>query len=132
MSICNCNCQRNCSLLAVIVSAVIGIVAAFLQITGVITVAPVFLWVAFGIAVVYLGIWAVIPRVSVRNYCCRGLTAALVGILGTILFSLVLLAVGITATSIVSAILVGLLVGFLALVFTGTACLIRCQADCDN
>ena len=131
MSICSCNNRRDCTLLAVIVSAIIGIVAAFLQITGGITVAPVFLWVAFGIAVVYLGITAAVLRGNLRSHCCRSVAATLIGILGTILFSLVLLAVGIVATSIVSAVLVGLLVGFLALVFTGTACLILCQTGCD-
>jgi len=56
----------------------------------------------------------------------------LAGILGTVLFSLVILAVGIVATSVVSAILVGLLVAFFALIVTATACLIRCLADCDD
>ena len=51
-----CNCKGSCTLLAVIASVIIGVVAAFLQVTGVITVAPVFLWVALGVAVVYLGV----------------------------------------------------------------------------
>ena len=48
------NCKCNCTLFAIIAAAIIGIVAAFAQIAAVITVTPVFLWVALGIAVVYL------------------------------------------------------------------------------
>lgn len=133
MAFCSCSCKRDCTLLAVIVSAVLGVVAAFLQISGVITVSPVFLWVALGIAVVYLGILvaSTTRRMEQRSCLCPALSAVLAGILGSVLFSLVLLAVGIVATSILSAVLVGLLVAFLALVITGSACLVRCLADCE-
>ena len=134
MTFCSCCCKRDCSLAAVIVSAILGVVAAFLQISGTIAVAPVFLWVVLGIAVVYLGVLVVaaaVRRGEQRSCLCPALSAVLAGILGSVLFSLVLLAVGITATSILSAVLVGLTVAFLALVITGTACLVRCLADCD-
>lgn len=135
MSIINCCCKTSCTLLAIVASVVLGIVAAFLQIAAVITVTPVFLWVALGIAVVYLGILltsATLSRRTLCRPCVEGsVTTTLVGILGAILFSAVLLAVGITATSVVSAILVGLLAGFLTLVFTGSACLIRCLTECE-
>ena len=48
-----------------------------------------------------------------------------------VVLSVILLAVGITATSTVSAILVGLLVLFFALTITGAACLVRCLFDCE-
>ena len=51
---CNCNCRFNCTLFAIISAAVLGVVAAFLQFSGVITVTTAFLWVALGIGVVYL------------------------------------------------------------------------------
>jgi hypothetical protein len=112
------------------------VVAAFLQISGIITVGTAFLWVAFGIGVVYLGVLAAafaLRRGAESAGClCRLLKAVLVGILGTILVSVILLAVGITATSAISAILVGLLVFFLSLTLTGTACLIKCLADCGE
>ena len=44
----------------------------------------------------------------------------------------VLLALGITATSIVDAILVGLLLFSAALTVTGAACFVRCLLDCGN
>lgn len=129
MPICNCNFRFPCAVTAVIVSVILGVVAAFLQITGVITVTPVFLWVAFGIAVGYLGI---LLATAGRSGCCSATRTVLAGILGTVLFSVVLLAVGVTATSVVSAILVGLLVLFAALTVTGTACLVRCASDCEG
>ena len=56
----------------------------------------------------------------------------LIGILGAILFAVVLLAVGIVATSVFNAILVGLLLFFFTLALTATACLVRCFAECGG
>ena len=136
MSNFGCYCKCSCRIAAVIASVIIGVVTAFLQITGVITVAPVFLWVAFGIAVVYLGVLVVAAALSGRGEgagcLCTALNALLIGILGTILFAVVLLAVGIVATSILSAILVGILLFFFSLTLTSTACLVRSLADCSR
>ncbi len=136
MALFNCNCRRDCTLLAVIASVILGVVAAFLQITAVITVTPAFLWVALGIAVGYLGILLVTTAFARRTGCKPCLRSALetvlTGILGAILFATVLLAVGIVATSVVSAILVGLLVASLTLTFASSACLVLCLADCED
>ncbi len=134
----NCQCRYTCrcALAALIVSAIIGIITTFLQITAVITVAPVFLWVAFGVAVVYLGVLVVATalarRTEISTCACAELNLLLAGILGTIVFAVILLAVGIVATSVVSAILIGLLLFFFALVFTATACFVRHLADCRS
>lgn len=132
----NCVVRCNCSLWALIVSVIVGVVTAFLQITGTITVAPVFLWVVFGIAVVYLAVLVVTAALAgVPEGCgcmCTILNALLAGLLGTIFFALVLLAVGIVATSIISALLVGLLLLFFSLALTNTACLVRCLTDCET
>lgn len=131
----NCSCRCRCVVAALIVSAIIGVLTAFLQVTAVITVSPVFLWVALGIAVVYLGVLLVAAALSNcsddRRCVCAGLNGVLAGILGTILLSLVLLAVGIIATSVINAILVGLLLFFFSLIFTNAACYIRSVADCS-
>ena len=136
MPLCNCNCRCSCTAAALIVSAIVGVLAAFLQITGVITVTTAFLWVALGIAVVYLGVQvlsAALAGCTERSTCrCSALNALLAGILGTILLSLILLAVGIVATSVVSAILVGLLLFFLGLTLISTACYVRALAGCDG
>jgi len=136
MAFFNCGCRRDCTLYALIASLLLGIIAAFLQITGVITVTAAFLWVALGIGVVYLGTLpitlALTRRGDGRGCLCNGLDALLTGLLVTILLAVILLAVGIVATSVVSAILVGVLVAGLTLTFTSTACLVRCLADCDD
>lgn len=136
MALFNCNSRRDCTLLAGIAALILGIIAAFLQITAAITVTPVFLWVALGIAVGYLGVLLVTTALTRRADCkpCvrRALGTVLSGILGAILFATVLLAVGIVATSVVSAILVGLLMAFLTLTFAGSACLVLCLADCEG
>lgn len=139
MSLINCNCNCTCRCCCVgaglLASALVGVLTAFLLITGVITVGTAFLWVALGIAVVYLGI-----LVATAGGCCQegsscrctALNALLAGILGTALFSLILLSVGIVATSVISAILVGLLLFFLALILTAGACYVRALAACEQ
>lgn len=133
---CDCKCNCPCAVASIIASVAIGVIAAFLQITGVITVAPVFLWVVLGIAVVYLAVLvATFGSARNREGCeckCASIGALLYGILGSVLFSIVLLAVGIVATSVVSAILVALLVLSFSLVITSSACLVRCLADCGT
>ena len=134
MSLFNCNCKCSCTALAVVASVILGVVAAFLQITAVITVTPVFLWVALGIAVAYLGVLLVSAALrGSTGECvciCTALNALLTGILGTILFAVVLLAVGIVATGVATAILLGLVVLFLSLPCSATACYVKGLAGC--
>lgn len=135
MALLNCECSYkcNCTLWAVIASVILGIIAAFLQITAVITVTDTFLWVVFGIAIVYLGVLLVATALSSNEDGCgcksNSLSALLAGILGTVLISVILLAVGVVATSVVSAILVGLLVLSFSLTVGSTACYVKCLAD---
>ena len=133
---CNCSCRCNCAIAAIVISAIIGVITTILQITGVITLAPVFLWVAFGIGVLYLGVLtvsaAIAGRSEGRSCICNTLNTLLAGILGTIALAAILAVAGITATSILSAILVGLLLFFLSLVLVSTVCLIRYLTDCRS
>ena len=134
MSIFGCRCKCNCLLAAVIASVIVGVVAAFLQITGMITVTPAFLWVVLGIAVVYLGILVLASArccpEEASGCLCTALNALLVGILGAALFAVVLLGIGIVATSILSAVLVGLLLFFFSFTLSATACLVRSLFTC--
>ena len=136
MSACNCNYKWSCVVTALIASLIVGVIVAFLQITGVITVTAAFLWVLLGIGVGFLGILVMSSALLVRTCDCAErcsvLTAVLAGILGTILFAVVLLAVGITATSVISAILVGILLFFASLTVTALACYVRCNANCTE
>lgn len=136
MSQITCNYRFSCTAAAIAASVIVGVLTAFFQITGAITVTPVFLWVVFGIAVVYLGVLVVAAALAGRvERCgrfCTVLNALLIGVLGSILFAVVLLAFGVVATSILSAILAGLLLFFFALTLTSSACLVRCLADCGD
>lgn len=135
MSACDCRYKCSCTILALIASLVIGIIGAFFQITGTIDITPMILWVLFGVAAAILGLLLLSPAHQSGRYgpeCCSILNTLLVGSLGTILFSAVLLLVGIAATSVVSAILVGLVLFFFALALTTLACYIRCIAGCGE
>ena len=136
MSVFNCGCKCNCTLLAVITSVFVGIITAFLQITNVITVGTAFLWVVLGVSVVYLAVLLVATALyrgeEGCDCLCSVISVVLAGILGSALFSVILLAVGIVAASVISAILVGLLLVFFSLTLTSTACLVKCLADCGD
>ena len=128
-----CGRRNNCTILAIIASAIIGVIAALLTITATITVTPAFLWVVFGIAVVYLAVLLMVTSFSGAN--CQAIRTAintlLVGILGTVLFAVVLLAITFAATSVLGAIIVGLLLFFFALTITATACLVKAYTECE-
>ena len=131
----NCYCRCRCVTAALIVSAIVAVVTAFLQISGTITVTPAFLWVTLGVAVGYLAVLLIgagrCCEDALQRCGCNAITGILAGILATAFFALILLAVGITATSLLSAVLVGLLVGSFALILTATACLIRKLYQCQ-
>ena len=136
MNNCSCNCRTNCVGIAVIASAIIGIITAFLTFSATITVTPAFLWVLFGVAVVYLGVTLLVAP-AIRNTGGRGcicdiVPVLLAGILGTILAAIILLGITFEATSIVGAIITGLLLAFFSLVITSTACLVKCAAGCGE
>lgn len=133
MSVLNCDARRDCTLIALIVSTIIGIITAFLRITATITIPPVFFWVIFGIAVGLLAVTLVaVALTKDKNNCeCveRTLGTQLISILATILLSLILLAIPFVATSIIGAIITGLALFFFSLTLGSTACLIKCFAN---
>ena len=136
MTIFNCENKWNCTGIAVVASLILGIIAAFLQITGVITIAPVALVVALGIAVVYLAVILVTASLAQHSAACRRicntLSVLLFSILGTILFSIILLAITFAATSVIGALFVGALVFFFALTLISTACFAKCLLNCED
>lgn len=132
---CSCSCRNNCVLLALFASVIIGVITTVLRITAVITVTPAFLWTTFGIAVGYLAIslLALSPgRAYLRDCLCPVLPLFLTGILGTVLTSVILLAITFVATSIPGAIITGLLLTFFSLLITSATCLVKCIAGCDR
>ena len=125
-------CKCSCNLYAFIASIIIGVIAAVLRYTAVITVTPAFLWVVLGIAVVYLLVYFAVFATSegVLKRCASSSVYLFVyAALITILASVILLGITFAATSVLGAIITGVLLGALALVFTTTACLIRYAAQ---
>jgi len=131
-----CSCRNNCLLLSVAASIILGIIAAFLTITAVITVTPAFLWVLFGIAVGYQAIAILtsgfLTGRGFHNCLCPALSVFSAGILGTVLTSVILLGIEFAATSIVGAIITGTLILFFSLLITSAICLIKCITNCHT
>lgn len=135
MTFLNCENRRDCLGIALIISLIIGVVAAFLQITAVFTLTPVVFLVAFGIAILYLAITLIAASAAQRttcNRCCSSLSWLLFGIAGTLLSSVVLLLIAFPATSVVGALFVGVLFFFFTLTISSVTCFVRCLADCRN
>ncbi len=132
----NCCLRGSCTLFAVIASAIIGVITAFLTFSATITVTPAFLWVLLGIAVGYLAVTlATTAFLSCRREgVCPGrvIGALIAGILGTILTSVILLGFTFAATSVIGAIITGLLLFFFSLTIGETACYALCLAQGDN
>ncbi len=131
-----CYCKTNCAGLVILAGIIIGIITGMLRFMGVITLSPAFLWVLFGIAVVYLGITfiasAFTGNTSLRTCGCSNIPIFLIGILGTILTSVILLGVTFAAASITGAVISGLLLAFFTLIIGSAACFIKCQLNCYN
>lgn len=132
MALFRCECKNTCTAWAVIASLVIGIVTAFLRLTGVVTVTPVVALVAFGIAVAYLAV-ALVAALSRSDGAlggdCPTLAVLLAGILGTILLSVVLLAIPFVATSILGALVTGGLAYAFSQMVAATACWVKALAN---
>ena len=129
----NYNC--SCTAIAVVAALIIGTVTAILRFAAVITVTPAFFWVTFGIAVLFLAL--VLSSTLYRKYpnrdCCFCRNRALftLGVLGTILASLILLAVDFAATSVAGAIITGVLLAFFTLLIVSAVCITKCSI-CDE
>ena len=134
----NCNCKTGCTALGFVASLVAGIAALVLTITGTITVLPVFVWVAFGIAVGALLITFLVAAFTgncekrERGCICRALSTLQFGALGTILTAFLLLVVDFGAIATIGAIVFGVFVFSFVLVITSLICLTRCYANCGD
>lgn len=88
-----------------------------------------------GISVVYLAVLMMVSALSKHNRpckCkCRILNTLLAGVLGTVLFSVLLLGVGPCIPYGLSAALVGVLIAFFSLTVINAACLVKILAMCE-
>ncbi len=134
MSESRCASRYNCIDISVLASIIIGVVAAVLRFTAVITLTPVFLWLVLGASVGYLAVILYTATRPNNPFLCAytTLNVVLIAILAAILFAVILLGITFVATSILGAIISGLLVGTLALVISATVCLIRKVVICNQ
>ena len=136
MSLLNCDCRSNCVAVSVVFSIIVGIVTAFLTFAGSVAVTTTFAAAAIIVAVAYLAVLfiaAALMRDSYSTECtCTALNVLLFNIIATFIVALVLLNFAFAATSIIGAIVTGLLLLFLTGTITASACLIRCITRCNN
>ncbi|MBQ4527481.1 MAG: hypothetical protein II998_05355 [Clostridia bacterium] len=135
MSKCNCGCRWDCIGVSVVASIFVTIITAFLTYSATITLTPVFLWVLFGIGVVYLELnllFSAYNDFEIRACSCSIIPTLLVGIVGTIIISLILLGITFAATSILGAVISGILLGFFTLTIFSTACFVLCRFACNG
>ena len=136
MTISNCETKFNCTGIAIVASLILGIIAAFLQITAVLTIPPILFAGVVIIALVYLAVALIAISLTHTSTTCRTLCSVLsvllFGILGSVLFAVILLIIDVAATSVIGSILVGLLAFSFSLLLMTTACLIKCIARCDD
>ncbi len=129
----NCNTRVDCSFLSIAAAIIVGVVAAIVQFTAIVTFTTVFYIVAFGVAVLFLAILlALVPvlyRALCQSSCGFNIKLVTAGILGSIATSIILLAVGFAATSGLGAVFVGLLAAFFTLMVTSIACTINCVGE---
>lgn len=125
-------CRCRCAPAALLAGGIPGMLAAFLHISGTITVTVSAVGAALGLEAVYLGLLLIAAALSgqraVRDCDRSVLNISLAGIPGTLLPAGILLAVGITPASVLTAIAVGGLVFFLVLTASGAARCIRSLA----
>lgn len=136
MSNCDCCSKYSCRDIAVASSLVVGILAGVLRYNSVISLTSAFLWVVFGIAVGFLAVSFFVSAIDgtsrTKNCDCAVVRNMLAGILGTILLSVVLLAVEFAVTSILGTVIAGGLLFFFALMLTSVVCLIKCHVACSS
>ena len=130
-----CCCRRDCTTWAIVAAVVAGVLAVFLQVTGVITIAAPALTAALGVGLVALAVLLLAMSTASGGdaFClCRSVTAALIGAVATIALAVVLLALELPATGLAFLLLTGLLVAAFALLLASTVCLIRCLSGCNR
>ena len=130
-----CCCRRDCTTWAIVAAVVLGVLAVFLQVTGVIVIGAAALTAALETGLIALGVLLVAMAAAHtgEGYClCRSVTAALVGAVGTIVLALALLTLPLDVTGIVFLLLTGLLVAAFTLLVASVVCLIRCLSGCNR
>lgn len=131
-----CGENYSCAI-TIIISLLLGVIAGILFFLGILTEVLITLIIAIIISLlisIFLFILIIIPR---YNECVRNLSCCvLIGLIGTLLTSIITLSIDTTTVSIVLAILIGLVVFFLSLTiikfFRLLNCIINYNSISDN
>lgn len=136
MALIDCNSKRRsaCTLCSVLSSVIFGVVAAILRFRGLIAFTPAFFWVLLGASLMILAVLIAVAACGKHCRACkwkgRILNTLLAGILGTVLFSVLLLGIGYIKSTGLSAVLGGVLIAFFSLTVINTACLVKYLSLC--
>lgn len=132
----DCKCKSVCTVYAILSAVCFGFAAAVLRLQCLFVFKPVFLWNLLGISAAYLAVLVVAAVLDKKeNPCLRKCTVfntLLAAVLGSVLFSALLLGVGSIAPTVLSAVLGGILVAFFSLTVTSTACLVKFLVLCHK
>lgn len=135
MNSCRCNGSDFCKIIGITAALIFGIAVGLLYFFGVFTAIaiPLTTILAFG----FVGI-AGVTAISlfakgreITGCLCRLKGTLLSGAIGTFILSLAALAVSLTTGSVLSAVVIGVVGFFLALLIAGLVCLVSCAANCD-
>ncbi len=128
-------CNRDCDcVLGVIISLFLGVIIGVLFYFSLIPTITPALWIAFGLAALALVLIVGISLFGTPKCVCRNGKCLLAGIIGTLITTTISLAVTLTATSVIYAIIVGLTGFFFSLLIISFASLINClvEAQCSK
>ncbi|MDO4562358.1 MAG: hypothetical protein Q4C12_00845 [Clostridia bacterium] len=126
-------------IIGVLIALLAGTAAGLLFANGILLLANFAVWALLGLSVIN---WALLGA-GVYNAAVRGRTVALeclcanmgcitVGIVGTIVSAIALIATGFAVSLISSPILVGLVTFFAIVMIAGDVMLLRCLLNCDE
>ncbi len=125
-------CRTNCIFASVIASLIVGVILGVLYSLGFVATGIIF-WVFLAIgagAALLLPIYAIGGTgIDGRNCVCRYRRALTVAAIGTVVAAAVGLIVP-AASTVVTAIIVGVATFFAALVFSLALCFARCLSNC--
>lgn len=136
MSMC-CERKNICTIVAVVLSVIVGFVIALIQAAAGITLDPIFAVITIGISGLFLlstEVTVAIARIRTRAVSRNSsFGAIMLGIIGTLIVSVIALLVGgISYGSIGGAILFGLLGAFLTLMIASTVCFVIYLSNADD
>lgn len=121
--------RKRCTICAVIISVVIGLVFAFAAMSENIVLSPIFFVVLLAVAILYMTATLLVAGVTYSNSRNLGnspaLFAQIVGIIGSIVLSVVGLLVDTAVSTAAITVVAGFYAFFFTLLLTSTLCIIK-------